>query len=175
MWLEICDCSVWCNRHRVCFMLKLGLHSCSVMNWISGLRFSIPYLTGGPGRLSLLFFPFQVRPTSKSDYIGPVLLCFYYYRALDFYHSYHFISFGPLGIWASIYRLCYFVFRTFGLSRTLYFGCYHCWAFRPYGIVLTFILWYGDYYYYFCLYLFIIRRVSALRTKYCFIVLKYDF
>ena len=37
---------MWCNRHRDCFMLELGLHSCSAMNWVNGLRFSIPHLAG---------------------------------------------------------------------------------------------------------------------------------
>ena len=44
-----------------------------------------------------------------------------------------------------------FLFQTFGLCRILYFECYRCWAFRPFGNVLTFILWYEDYYYLSCI------------------------
>ena len=43
-----------------------------------------------------------------------------------------------------------FLFQTFGLCRILYFGCYRCWAFRPFVTVLTFIL-YEDYYYLSCI------------------------
>ena len=43
-----------------------------------------------------------------------------------------------------------FLFQTFGLYRILYFGCYRCWAFRPFVTVLTFIL-YEDYYYLSCI------------------------
>ena len=43
-----------------------------------------------------------------------------------------------------------FLFQTFGLYRILYFGCYRCWASRPFVTVLTFIL-YEDYYYLSCI------------------------
>ncbi|CAN6868758.1 unnamed protein product, partial [Brassica oleracea] len=62
----------------------------------------------------------KVRPTSRSDYTGPVLLGFYYYWAfglLSFYRFYRYRASRPLGF----YRLCYFVFRTLGLCRTLCF------------------------------------------------------
>ena len=105
-------------------MLELGLHFSSAMNSVSGLRFSIPYLTGRfPCRSPLLLSPFQVRPTSRSDYTGPVLLGFYYYWAfglLSFYRFYRYRASRPLGF----YRLCYFVFRTLGLCRTLCFRFY---------------------------------------------------
>ena len=113
--LDICDCSVWCNRHRDCLMLELCLHSCSAMNWVSGLRFSIPYLTGRfPCRSPLLISPFQVRPTSRSDYrTGAIGL-------LGFYRFIAFIVIGPPGLWTFIayvipisdfWFISYFIFR----------------------------------------------------------------
>ena len=136
-------------------MLELCLHFSSAMNSVCGLRFSIPYLAGQlPCCSPLLLFPFQVRPTSRSYYTGPVLLGFYYYRALDFYPFYRFIAFGP---WAPIYRLCYLVFRTFGLCHTLYFECYRYWAFKPCDTILTFIFINGDFINYYlsnCFYYF---------------------
>ncbi|KAF2593689.1 hypothetical protein F2Q70_00042964 [Brassica cretica] len=46
------------DRHRDCLMLELGLHSCSAMNSVSGLRFSFSYLAGQLPCFSLLLpFP----------------------------------------------------------------------------------------------------------------------
>ncbi|KAF2605988.1 hypothetical protein F2Q68_00043760 [Brassica cretica] len=47
--------------HRDCLMLELGLHSCSAMNSVSGLRFSFSYLAGQLPCFSPLlpFPPFQ--------------------------------------------------------------------------------------------------------------------
>lgn len=36
------------------------------------------------------------------------LLGFYHYRALDFYHSYRFIAFGPLGFYLSFMFISHF-------------------------------------------------------------------
>ena len=124
--LDICDCSVWCNRHRDCLMLELCLHSCSAMNWVSGLRFSIPYLTGRfPCRSPLLISPFQVRPTSRSDYrTGAIGL-------LGFYRFIAFIVIGPLGLWTFIvYGISYFGFSVYVVPYVsdfiLYYGI-HAW------------------------------------------------
>ena len=130
--LDICDCSVWCNRHRDCLMLELCLHSCSAMNWVSGLRFSIPYLTGRfPCRSPLLISPFQVRPTSRSDYTGPVLLGFYYYWAfglLSFYRFYRYRASRPLDFYR--YGISYFGFSVYVVPYVsdfiLYYGI-HAW------------------------------------------------
>ena len=94
-------------------MLELGLHSCSAINWVSGLRFSISYLAGQLSCCSpLLLSPFQVRLTSKSDYrTGAIGL-------LGFYRFYRYRDFRPLGF----YRLCYFLFQTFRFMLSLYFG-----------------------------------------------------
>ena len=116
------ECFVWCNRRRVCFMLELGLHFSSAMNSVSGLRFSIPIPHWAiPLSLTPPSFPFQVRPMSRSDYTGPVLLGFYYYRALDFYHFYRFIAFGPLGSYPSfmLSRISDFLFMSYFIFRML--------------------------------------------------------
>ena len=103
-------------------MLELGLHFSSAMNSVSGLRFSIPYLTGRfPCRSPLLLSPFQVRPTSRSDFrTGAIGL-------LGFYRFIAFIVIGPLGLWAFIV----YVISYFGLS--VYVVLY----------VSDFILYYG--------------------------------
>ena len=87
-------------------MLELGLHFSGLMNWVSGLRFSIP-IPYWAILLSLTppSFLFQVRPMSRSNYTGSVLLGFYYYWALGFYHFYRFIAFGLLSI---VYVISYF-------------------------------------------------------------------
>ena len=87
-------------------MLELGLHFSGLMNWVSGLRFSIP-IPYWAILLSLTppSFLFQVRPMSRSNYTGSVLLGFYYYWALGFYHFYRFIAFALLSI---VYVISYF-------------------------------------------------------------------
>ena len=44
---------------------------------------------------------------SRSDYTGPVLLGFYYYRALDFYPFYR-LSLLGLGLLSIVYVISYF-------------------------------------------------------------------
>ncbi|CAN7115828.1 unnamed protein product [Brassica rapa subsp. narinosa] len=58
---------------------------------------------------------------SRSDYTGPVLLGFYYYRALDFYPFYRFIAFGPLGSYLSfmLSRISDFRFMSYFIFRML--------------------------------------------------------
>ncbi|CAN7029526.1 unnamed protein product, partial [Brassica oleracea var. botrytis] len=87
----------------------------------SDFRFGV-HLSSWSSYIPLLFIA-KVRPTSRSDYTGPVLLGFYYYWAfghLSFYRFYRYRASRPLGF----YRLCYFVFRTLGLCRTLCFRFY---------------------------------------------------
>ena len=96
-------------------MLELGLHFSSAMNSVCGLRFSIPYLAGQlPCCSPLLLFPFQVRPTSRSDYrTGAIGL-------LGFYRFYRYRAFRPL----DFYRLCYFLFQTYGFMSYFIFRTY---------------------------------------------------
>ena len=107
------DCFVWCNRRRVCFMLELGLHFSSAMNSVCGLRFSIPYLAGQlPCCSPLLLSPFQVRPTSRSDYrTGAIgLLGFYRFYRFYLYRAFGLLSFMLFPI--SDFRfMSYFIFR----------------------------------------------------------------
>jgi hypothetical protein len=124
--LDICDCSVWCNRHRDCLVLELGLHSCSAMNWVSGLRFSIPYLTGRfPCRSPLLISPFQVRPTSRSDFSDR---CYWAFGLLSFYRFYRYRASRPLDFYR--YGISYFGFSVYVVSYVsdfiLYYGI-HAW------------------------------------------------
>ena len=113
-------------------MLELCLHFSSAMNSVCGLRFSIPYLAGQlPCCSPLLLSPFQVRPTSRSDYrTGAIGL-------LGFYRFYRYRDFRPLGF----YRLCYFLSQTYTViyisDVILYYG-FPAWT-------LTFIFINGDF------------------------------
>ena len=106
-----------------------------------------PHLTGRfPCRSPLLLSLFR-----WDRWAGVIIpdRCFWAFTTIELWTSITFIVLSLLDLWAPIYRLCYLVFRTFGLCRTLNFRSYRYWAFRSCGIVLTFILWYGNYYYYF--------------------------
>ncbi|KAG5384380.1 hypothetical protein IGI04_035850 [Brassica rapa subsp. trilocularis] len=56
--------------------------------------------------------------------------CFWAFTTIELWTSITFIVLSLLDLWTPIYRLCYLVFRTFGLCRTLNFRSYRYWAFR---------------------------------------------
>ena len=136
------DCSVWCIRHRGCFILELSLHSYSSMNWVSGLRFSIPYLAGQlPCCSPLLPLLFQVRLATRSDYIGLVL-----WVLLGFW------AFGPLGfrrfrlfIYFRLSALCCYLYfrRLFYLldfQRRSWLSNIYKWRFQIFLFIVLFLL-----------------------------------
>ena len=159
---------MWCNRHRVCFMLELVLHFSSAMNSVSGLLASHTSLGDSPVAHPS-FFPLSGE-TYEQEWLSDWCYWAFGLLLLSSFGLLSLLSFLSLfGLWASIYRLWYFVFRIFGLCQTFYFGCYRYWALEPYAIVLT--LYYdGWYYYYFgCVillffhfYLFIIHFLKVV-------------
>ncbi|CAN7119763.1 unnamed protein product [Brassica rapa subsp. narinosa] len=95
-------------------MLELCLHFSSAMNSVCGLRFSIPYLAGQlPCCSPLLLSPFQVRPTSRSDYrTGAIGL-------LGFYRFYRYRAFRPLAF--IVYVISYFRLIPLSIFRMLFY------------------------------------------------------
>ena len=100
-------------------MLELGLHSCSAMNWVSGLRFSISYLTGWFSCSSpLLPFPFRWDRQAWVIF-RPVLLGFWAFIA--------FIVIGLLGIWTFIvYVISYLRLSDLCCYQYFQFDLWYC-------------------------------------------------
>ena len=98
-------------------MLELGLHFSSAMNSVSGLRFSIPYLTGRfPCRSPLLLSPFRWNLRARVI-IRLVLLGFWAFTTIELWTSITFIvfiAFWPLGFYLSfmIFRISDFRFMS---------------------------------------------------------------